>query len=162
MEEQEKAHEHEHHETEHEKSHEHEEKKEELHEKAHEHHEHHEQKEEEKHHEPEKREKAEQKKEGASAPSGQHPPSSESRDLRDSRISILVFTLAGAAVGLLSSVLKSSGISSWITGAIGIVLLIVLALGMTKMFGRKIKFFYASLFVYLLIWLIIWIFLYNM
>ena len=110
----------------------------------------------------EKREKAEQKKEGASAPSGQHPPSSEKRDLRDSRISILLFTLAGIAMALLSSILHSSGLSNWITVPAGLVTLMALASLMARLFKRKLKFFYAGLFVYVFVWLVAWIFLYNM
>ncbi|MCX6814680.1 MAG: hypothetical protein NTY20_03460 [Candidatus Aenigmarchaeota archaeon] len=154
MEPEEKKEEHEHHEHE---------KKEHEAEHEKEHHEQHEKKEEEKHHE-HAHEKEESEKEGGKATfkhESQLPASGEKKDLRDSRISILVFILAGAAMALLSSLLKFGGISSWITGTIGIVLLIVLASGMTKMFRRKLKFFYAGLFVYLLIWLVFWIFLFN-
>jgi predicted Co/Zn/Cd cation transporter (cation efflux family) len=104
----------------------------------------------------EKGEKAERKKEGASA------PSSESRDLRDSRISTMIFALAGVIMGLASSVLKSSGISSYITVTLGLIFLAVLMGAMQKMFGRKIKFFLGGAFAYLFIWLVFWIFLYNM
>ena len=103
-----------------------------------------------------------QEKEHEQKSEKQAPPPGEKKDLRDSRISVLVFILAGAAMALLSSVLHSSGISNWITGFTGIILLIVLAVVMTKMFRRKLKFFYASLFIYLLIWLVTWIFLYNL
>ncbi|MCJ7816787.1 MAG: hypothetical protein MUP55_02915, partial [Candidatus Aenigmarchaeota archaeon] len=114
MAEEEKEH-HENHEKE--EHHEHKEKKEEHQEKEHEnvHHEHHEKEHEKKEEHHEHHEKKEHEK-GA-------PPTGEKKDLRDSRISILVFMLAGAAVALLSSLLKSGGISSWITGAIGIALL---------------------------------------
>jgi len=90
------------------------------------------------------------------------PPSGEKKDLRDSRVSILIFTLAGAAVALVSSILKSSGLPNYLTITIGFLVLVALLLGMQKAFRRRIKFFYASLFVYLLAWLVFWIFLYNM
>ena len=112
----------------------------------------------EKHHEHEKEQNKEPEKKHEHA----HEAPSEKRDLRDSRIFVVVFTLAGAAMALLSSILKSGGISSWIIGAIGIMLLIILSSIMGRMFRRKLKFYSASLFIYLLMWLIIWIFLFNM
>jgi Flp pilus assembly protein TadB len=145
-----------------------EEKKEEHHEHAHEH-EHQEKKEE------TAGKKVEHSNEGAGAPSSHAPPSgkkseqekkqpppSESKDLKDSRIFVIIFALAGAAMGILSSLLKSSGISSWITGGAGILLLIVLAFAIGKMFRRKLKFLATGLFLYLLMWLVIWIFMYNL
>jgi len=138
------------------KEHEHHEKKEEHQEKEHEnvHHEHHEKEHEKKEEHHEHHEKKEHEK-GA-------PPTGEKKDLRDSRISILVFTLAGAAMALLSSILKSSGLSNYLIVALGFLALVVLLLGMQKAFRRKLKFFYTSLFVYVLAWLVFWIFLYNM
>ncbi len=145
MEEQEKKEHHEDHEH-----HENHEKKE--------HHEHQEKKEEHQEKEHEKKEEHHEKKEHEKGT----PPTGEKKDLRDSRISILVFTLAGAAMALLSSILKSSGLSSYIAVAPGFLVLVALLLGMQKAFRRRIKFFYASLFVCLLVWLVFWIFLYNM
>jgi len=172
---------HEHEKTEeHHEHYENHEKKEEHKEKEHEkvHHEQHEKKEENHQSHEHAHEKEGSEKEGVTeerrrqeTPSGkgsafkresQLPVSSEKKDLRDSRISILVFTLAGAAMALLSSILKSSGLSSYIAVAPGFLVLVALLLGMQKAFRRRIKFFYASLFVCLLVWLVFWIFLYNM
>jgi len=145
----------EHHENHEHKEHTEHEKKEEAHAHAQEHHE--------KPHEKEHRqEKKEEKHAHEKEAAKEAAPPSEKRDLRDSRISILLFTLAGTATGLLSSVLHSSGVSNWITAAAGVAILLALAGLMTKLFKRKLKFFYSSLFVYLLIWLVAWIFLYNM
>jgi cation transport ATPase len=121
-----------------------------------EHKEHHEHAHEKEHHEAHKEEHHEKEHEK------KQPPSSEKRDLRDSRIFVAVFTLAGTAMGILSSLLKSGGISSWITGGIGILLLIILAAGMGKAFRRKLKFYSTGIFIYLLIWLVAWIFMYNL
>jgi len=116
-------------------------------------HEEHAQEEKEEHHEKEHEKKEEKRK---------SEPTPEKRELRDSRISALVFTLAGAVMALASSILKSTGLSNYITIALGFLVLIILAFGMQKAFRRKLKFFYASLFIYLLAWLVFWIFLYNM
>jgi len=142
------------HEAEHEKKEEH----------AHEHHsEHNEHKEEHEHKEShEEHRHKEEPKENHKEPEKKHELApSEKKDLKDSRIFVLVFTLAGTAMALLSSILKSGGISSWITGVIGIILLLGLSAGMGKLFKRKLKFYSASIFIYLLMWLVVWIFLYN-
>ena len=89
-------------------------------------------------------------------------PASEKRELRDSRISMLVFTLAGMAMALASSVLSSSGLSNYITATVGLMALVVLMGAMQKMFRRKTKFFLSGVFAYALVWLVFWIFLFNM
>jgi cation transport ATPase len=131
-------------------------------EESQEHHEHAHEKKEERPEKEEKRHEPSHKKGSEKEATEQLQAPSEKRDLRDSRISMLLFILAGTAVGLLSSILHSSGISNWMTVPAGIVILMVLANGMAKLFRRKLKFFYGGLFVYLFVWLVAWIFLYNM
>jgi Ca2+/Na+ antiporter len=90
------------------------------------------------------------------------PPSSEKKELRDGRISMIVFALAGIAMALASSVLKATGLSNYITATLGLMALVVIMGVMQKMFRRKVKFFLGGAFAYLLVWLVFWILLYNM
>lgn len=90
------------------------------------------------------------------------PASGEKKELRDSRISMLVFTLAGIVMALASSVLKSYGLSNYITATMGLIALVVLLGFMQKTFKRKVKFFLSGVFAYIFVWLVFWIFLFNM
>ncbi len=148
---------HEHHE--HEKAHEHHESKEEHHnhEKKEEHH-NHEKKEE--HHEHEKAHEHHEKPE--THEKHEHEQPGEKKELRDSRVSTLVLTLAGVAMGFASSVLKSYSLSNYITLTLGLLALVVLLGAVQKAFKRKVKFFLSGVFAYLLVWLVFWIFLFNM
>jgi cation transport ATPase len=127
------------------------------HEEKKEHHEHEKPEEHEKHEKaPEKHEKAPEKHEQ------EKPAPNEKKELRDSRVSMIVFTLAGVAMALASSVLKSSGLSNYITATLGLVALVVVMGIMQKMFKRKVKFFLSGAFAYVFVWLVFWIFLFNM
>jgi cation transport ATPase len=86
----------------------------------------------------------------------------EKRELRDGRISMLIFSLAGIGMGFLSSYLKSSMVSNWVTVFAGFIILGILAFGISKLYKKKPKAFLGEMFVYLLIWLVTWIFLFNM
>jgi cation transport ATPase len=93
----------------------------------------------------------------------QHDPAhAEKKDLRDGRISVVVFALAGVAMALASSVLNPTGLSNYITATIALIFLVAMMAGMQKAFKRKFKFFLTGAFAYIFIWLMFWIFLYNM
>jgi cation transport ATPase len=91
----------------------------------------------------------------------QHEQVGEKRDLHDSRIAILVFTLAGVLMGAISLFLRPMA-GSYAVGFVGIVLDIIVLAGMAKAMKRKTKFFLAGFFIYLLVWLVAWIFVFNM
>ena len=83
---------------------------------------------------------------------------SESKDLRDMRVSTMVFALAGAGIGGLSFLLNMDAVSI----IIGIAVLAGLVMGMKGYLKRKTKFFMGSIFIYIFIWLVSWVFLYNL
>ncbi len=111
----------------------------------------------EKHHEHKHQKHHEELKEEKKAESKDN----EKKEIKDARISVAIFTLAGIAVGFLSSILKSSGVSNYITILMGILVLIALFYSMQKLMSRKGKLFLGDSFIYLFIWLVTWVFLYN-
>jgi len=106
-------------------------------------------------HERREREKETEKK------TQQHEQAGEKKDLRDSRTSILAFTLAGILMAAISLFLKPM-IGSYLVGFLGILLDIIILAGMAKAMRRKAKFFLAGFFIYLLVWLVAWIYLFNL
>ena len=84
--------------------------------------------------------------------------SSESRDLRDTRVCTMAFALAGAGIGILSFFLNMDMASI----IIGFLALAGLAWAMKKNMNRKTKFFTGPIFIYLFIWLVAWVFLFNL
>jgi VIT1/CCC1 family predicted Fe2+/Mn2+ transporter len=114
--------------------------------------------EEEKEHAHEQHEKEHEKHEEEHKDHAHAQLSSESRDLRDTRIATMVFTLAGAGIGVLSFFLNMDMVSI----VIGFLALAGLIWAMKKNLNRKTKFFTGFIFIYLFIWLVAWVFLFNM
>ncbi|MEM7816270.1 MAG: hypothetical protein QXN71_04065 [Candidatus Aenigmatarchaeota archaeon] len=79
-------------------------------------------------------------------------------ELKQVRISALVFSLAGIGWGAVSYFLNYDTISV----SLGIVLVIVILSVMKKSLGKRGRFFVGDVFCYLLFWLASWIFLFNM